>query len=140
LKIINNTLTIKQNLISVSSPLIKDVSNNITIDLSSYSTTGNDPNYLKLNGGSMSGQITGIANLSVTTGIFETISTTNNSNQGTPSVGYFGGTAHKIILNNGTPTTYPMSIGVESGSLWMSSPNSIKFYHDMPIIYNQVIF
>ena len=47
LNIINNTLTTKQNLISVSSPLIKDVNNNITIDLSSYSTTGNDPNYLK---------------------------------------------------------------------------------------------
>ena len=36
LNIINNTLTIKQNLISVSTPLIKDVSNNITIDLSAY--------------------------------------------------------------------------------------------------------
>ena len=36
LNIINNTPTTKQNLISVSSPLIKDVSNNITIDLSAY--------------------------------------------------------------------------------------------------------
>ena len=36
LNIINNTLTTKQNLISVSSPLVKDVNNNITIDLSAY--------------------------------------------------------------------------------------------------------
>ena len=33
---INNTLTTKQNLIYISSPWIKDVNNNITIDLSAY--------------------------------------------------------------------------------------------------------
>ena len=36
LNTINTALATKQNLISVSTPLIKDVSNNITIDLSAY--------------------------------------------------------------------------------------------------------
>ena len=57
MNIINNTPTTKQNLIFVSSPLTKDVNNNITIDLSSYSTTGNDPNYLKLSGGILTGNL-----------------------------------------------------------------------------------
>ena len=36
LNTINNTLSNKQNIITVSTPLNKDVSNNITIDLSGY--------------------------------------------------------------------------------------------------------
>jgi hypothetical protein len=38
LNTIDSTLSNKQNIISVSTPLIKDVSNNITIDLSAYDT------------------------------------------------------------------------------------------------------
>ena len=38
LNTINSTLSTKQNIISVTAPLIKDVSNNITIDLSAYDT------------------------------------------------------------------------------------------------------
>ena len=82
----------------MSAPLNKDVSNNITINLSSYSTTGNDPNYLKLSGGNMTGQITGITTLNGTTGIFGTISTTNNNNLLTPSVGNFGDIGDKYII------------------------------------------
>jgi hypothetical protein len=35
-----------------------------------------------------------------------------------------------LILYPGTSTTYPNSLGIESNySLWISSPNSIKFYN-----------
>ena len=54
LNIINSSLF---NNLTVSAPLNKDVSNNITINLSSYSTTGNDPNYLKLSGGILTGNL-----------------------------------------------------------------------------------
>ena len=54
----------------------------------------------------------------------------NNNNLSIPSVGNFGGLRDKYIVQNGTSTTYPMSIGVESGSLWISSPNTIKFYNN----------
>ena len=86
LNIINSTLL---NDLTVSAPLNKDVSNNITINLSSYSTTGNDPNYLKLSGGNKTGRITGITTLNSSTGIFGTISTTNDNNLSIPSVGNF---------------------------------------------------
>ena len=106
----------------------------ITNALTSYSTTGNDTNYLKLSGGVLTGnlstnsQITGFTTLNGTTGIFGTLSTTNNTNVAIPAVGNFGGIGDKIILNNGTSTTYPYSIGMESMSLWFSSPYYIKFY------------
>ena len=41
LNIINNTLTTKENLIYVTSPLIKDVNNNVTINLSAYAIKSN---------------------------------------------------------------------------------------------------
>ena len=78
----------------------------------------------------MSGQIIGITTLNGTTGIFGTISTSNNNNLSIPSVGNFGWHGDKYIVQNGTSTTYPMSIGVESGSLWISSPNTIKLYNN----------
>lgn len=150
LTITNASSTYQSNL-TVSAPLTK-TGNNITIDLSlydtitarntaittaltSYSTTGNDPNYLKLSGGALTGnlstnsQITGFTTLNGTTGIFGTLSTTNNTNQSIPAVGNFGGTGDKIIIYNGTSTTYPYSIGYETNSLWISSPSNIKFYN-----------
>ena len=45
----------------------------------------------------MSGQIIGLTTLNGTTGIFGTISTTNNNNLLTPSVGNFGGIGDKYI-------------------------------------------
>jgi len=49
------------NPLSFTSPLSKDVNNNISINLDSYSTTGNDTNYVLKSGSTMSGslQITG---------------------------------------------------------------------------------
>jgi hypothetical protein len=44
----------------------------------------------------MSGQITDVRTVNGTTGIFGTISTTNNTNVAIPSVGVAGGTGDKI--------------------------------------------
>jgi hypothetical protein len=57
---------------------------------------------LLLSGGAVSGQITGVTNLSGSTGLFGTISTTNQTNVGLPSVGIAGGTGDKLILYDGT--------------------------------------
>ena len=76
---------------------------------------------------SLGGTINGTLNC--TTGIFSGLSTTGNTNVAIPSVGNFGGTGDKLILNPGTSTTYPYSLGIENNSLWMSSPNSIKLYN-----------
>ena len=86
--------------------------------------------YLPLKGGTMSGSVSGITTLNATTGIFSTISTTTNGNQAIPSVGNFGGIGDKIILYTGSSTTYPYSIGIETNSLWLSSPIDIKFYNN----------
>ena len=53
--------------------------------------------YLLSSDGAMTGQITGVTTLSGTTGIFETVATTYNTNIGLPSVGVFGGTGDKLI-------------------------------------------
>ena len=63
----------------------------------------------------MSGQITGVTTVNGTTGIFGTVSTTNNTNVGLPSVGIAGGTDDKLILyarTNNPSGTYPYSLGM----------------------------
>jgi hypothetical protein len=87
-------------------------------------------NYLLKSGGAMTGQITGITTLNGTTGIFGTIATTNNTNQAIPALGVAGGVGDKYIIQAGTASTYPYSIGFESNSLWISSPNTIKLYNN----------
>jgi hypothetical protein len=83
----------------------------------------------------MAGQITGISTLSGTTGLFGTISTTNNTNVGLPSVGIAGGTGDKLILYAGTNNpsgTYPYSLGMNTNTLWYSVPSgaSHNFYNN----------
>ena len=94
------------------------------LPLSAYSTTGNDASYLLKTGGVMTGQITGITTLNATTGIFGTISTTNNTNANTPQLGAFGGTGDRIILFVGTASVHPYSLGINNGVMWYSVPST----------------
>jgi len=86
--------------------------------------------FLSLTGGIMTGQITGITTINASTGIFSTVSTTNNTNKAIPAVGNFGGIGDKIVFYNGTSTTYPYSLGIETNALWLSSPSAINFYNN----------
>ena len=94
------------------------------LPLSAYSTTGNDANYLLKTGGAMTGQITGITTVNGTTGIFSTVSTTNNGNANTPQLGVFGGTGDRFILYVGTASIYPYSLGINSDVMWYSVPST----------------
>ncbi len=86
---------------------------------------------LNINGKSnIVGNITSVSTINTTTGIYGKITTTNNTNKTIPSIGNFGGIGDKLILYNVTSTTYPYSIGIETNSLWISSPNVIKFYNN----------
>jgi hypothetical protein len=81
----------------------------------------------------MAGQITGISTLSGTTGLFGTISTTNNTNVGLPTQGIACGTGDTLILASGTNNpsgTYPYSLEINTNSLWYSVPSgaSHNFY------------
>jgi len=74
----NTLLNAKEAILTFSSPLTR-TTNTIGINLGSYSTTGTDPNFLKLIGGTMTGQLI----LSTTTGnnplyITSTSTTANN--------------------------------------------------------------
>jgi hypothetical protein len=93
------------------------------LPLSAYSTTGTDTNYLLKTGGVMTGQITGVTTLNGTTGIFSTVSTTNNGNANTPQLGVFGGTGDRFILYVGTASVHPYSLGINNGVLWYSVPS-----------------
>ena len=86
--------------------------------------------YLKLSGGTMSGQITGITTLSATTGYFGTLATTNNTNVGAVGIGTYGGTGDKLILWAGSGSAYPYSLGINASELWYSVPSGAthKFY------------
>ncbi len=75
----------------------------------------NTSNNLSVSNLQMLRQITGISTLSGTTGLFGTISTTNNTYVGLPSVDIAGGTGDKLILYAGTNNpsgTYPYSLGI----------------------------
>lgn len=78
----------------------------------------------------MSGQITGITTLSGTTGKFETVLTTNNTNLAVPSTGIYGGLGDKLIFTLGGIIEHPYSIGRYTNELWYSIPStaSHKFY------------
>jgi len=54
----DSLLAAKEQILTFSSPLTR-TTNTIGINLSSYSTTGTDPNFLKLAGGTMTGDLTG---------------------------------------------------------------------------------
>jgi hypothetical protein len=54
----DNLLNAKEQILTFSSPLTRST-NTISINLSSYSTTGTDPTYLKLIGGTLTGDLTG---------------------------------------------------------------------------------
>jgi hypothetical protein len=58
LNTISTNLNTKENALTFSAPLTR-TTNTISINLGSYSTTGTDPNFLKLSGGTMTGTITG---------------------------------------------------------------------------------
>jgi hypothetical protein len=88
------------------------------LPLSAYSTTGNDSSYLLKTGGVMTGQITGITTLNGTTGIFSTVSTTNNGNVNTPQLGVYGGTGDRFILYAGTASVHPYSLGINNSVMW----------------------
>ena len=75
------------------------------------------------------GNITNLNTINGTTGIFGSISTTNNGNEAIPSTNSFGGIGDKIIIKTGTPTTYPSSIGIENNALWISGQDNINFYN-----------
>jgi hypothetical protein len=75
------------------------------------------------------GNITNLNTINGTTGIFGSISTTNNGNEAIPSTNSFGGIGDKIIIKTGTSTTYPSSIGIENNALWISGQDNINFYN-----------
>ena len=97
---------------------------NVSNLLNSYSTTGNDPNYLKLQGGTMTGTLTG------TTIISSKFTTTNNASILPPSLGVLGGNGDRLVLYNGNSTSYPYSFGIDYNTIWYSVPStaSHKFY------------
>lgn len=77
-----------------------------------------------------SGSITGISTINTNAILTSTLATVNTGNIAPPSVGNFGGLGDKIIFSNGTPTTYPYSIGLDTKTIWMSSPSNINFYNN----------
>jgi hypothetical protein len=92
----------------------------------------NTSNTLSVSNLQMAGQITGVTTLSGTTGLFGTVSTTNNTNVAIPSVGVAGGTGDKLILRAGTASICPYSLGINNSTLWYSVPSgaSHKFYNN----------
>jgi len=75
------------------------------------------------------GNITQLNNINGNTGIFATISTTNNTNEAIPSKNNFGGLGDKIIIKTGSSLLYPYSIGIENKALWISGDDNINFYN-----------
>jgi len=87
-------------------------------------------NDLKVSSLNLNGcNITNLNTINGTTGIFGSISTTNNANEAIPSVSNFGGLGDKIIIKTGSSITYPSSIGIENNALWISSQDNINFYN-----------
>ena len=56
---------IKSNALTFANPLSKNSNNIVSINLGSYSTTGNDANYLKLTGGTISGALSLSSSLTI---------------------------------------------------------------------------
>jgi len=56
------------------------------------------------------------------------INVTNGSNLSVPAVGTNGGTGQRIVLYPGTSTAVPYGFGMNTSTLWYSSPGTHKFY------------
>ena len=127
--ILKANIDTKEAILTFSNPLTRNT-NTISINLSSYSTTGNDTNYLLKTGGAMTGQITGITTLNATSVISSTLSTTNNASILGPTKGINGSTGDRLVLWVGDANTYPYSLGINGSTLWYSVPSgsSHKFY------------
>ena len=78
----------------------------------------------------IAGNITSVNTINATTGIYGTLTTTNNTNLGIPTIGNFGGIGDKIILSTGTSTTYPSSIGMNTNDMWLSTNSNLRFYNN----------
>jgi hypothetical protein len=46
---------------------------------------------------------------------------------GTPTIGQFGGTGDRLILYQGSPSTYPIGLGIAPFTMWFSAPVSHIF-------------
>ena len=125
----NNLLNAKEAVLTFSSPLTR-TTNTIGINLGSYSTTGNDANYLLKTGGTMSGQISGITTLTATTINSTILTTTNNASVLGPTKGINGGNGDRLVLWAGNAIVYPYSLGINDSTLWYSVPDGAthKFY------------
>jgi hypothetical protein len=52
----------------------------------------------------------------------------NNGSAGPPVIAQFGGSGDRIILFGGGATAYPYSLGINSSTLWYSTPANHTFY------------
>lgn len=124
---LNDKIDTKQNILTESTSLL-GVGSSIT-GINYNNITLNKPDlslYLLRSGGVMSGQITGVSTLNATTGIFGTLSTTNNTNVSGPGIGTYGGIGDKLIFATGSTLNYPYSIGINTNSLWYSGPTGMS--------------
>ena len=119
------------NLITNSSNYASNISNVIITNSSNYASnisnviiTNTNATYLKIGGGTMTGDITAI------NGNFNKLTTSNNSGLGNPVNGYMGGAGDRIILWSGNTTQPPYSLGMASSTLWLSSPTDIRFFNN----------
>jgi len=57
---------------------------------------------------------------------------------GTPTIGQFGGTGDRLILYQGSPSTYPIGLGIAPFTMWFSAPVShiFNWYLDGTSIMN----
>ena len=133
-------LNAKEAILTFNAPLSRSV-NAVSIDLTNYynkteinnisnfnsnyttqssNILNNKINlYLTSNGGSLTGDLNTNSKF-----LF-----TNNLNVGVPTVSTTG-IGDKLIFTNGGTNFYPNSIGTETGSLWISSCNNLKFYNN----------
>jgi hypothetical protein len=123
--LINTNLDNSSNFTSGTSNILRTLINTNLGSSSNYASNISNiinANFLKLSGGVMSGQITGVTTLNGTTGIFGQITTTNNTNVGAPTNGVYGGNGDKIILWAGAVGALPYSLGINASTLWYSVP------------------
>ena len=122
---ISNVLNINSsNYASNISNVIITNSSNYASNISNVIITNTNATYLKIGGGTMTGDITAI------NGNFNKLTTSNNSGLGNPVNGYMGGAGDRIILWSGNTTQPPYSLGMASSTLWLSSPTDIRFFNN----------
>jgi hypothetical protein len=107
------------NFSNISTPIFASTTTNIGVyDSLVYSNTLY-ANFLQLQGG----------NISNTLNFNSNINFNNNINSALPIIGTSGSLGDRIILRNSTSSeTYGYSIGINSNSLWLSSPDSINLF------------